>query len=30
MIMKKLAKEKAPVETKEETPQASNLKDDIK
>lgn len=30
MIMKKLAKEKAPVEIKEETPQASILKDDIK
>lgn len=30
MIMKKLAKEKAPVETKEETPQALKLKDDYK
>lgn len=28
--MKKLAKEKAPVETKEETPQALKLKDDYK
>jgi hypothetical protein len=30
MIMKKNAKEKAPVEIKEETPQALKLKDDYK
>lgn len=30
IIMKKIAKEKAPVETKEETPQALKLKDDYK
>ena len=30
MIMKKIAKEKAPVEIKEETPQALKLKDDYK